>query len=134
MFTTLSLVAAMSAGLALAQDQPNTKPAISPAFDFAGAVDRGLMQYLEPTWSEWDQWGAGWIPADCKRYADHEGYPLNEFEVFNVHYWDCNEPWIMCRHRDSRKSQVDMIDVSRTAPCLLFFHFEPLPLPRELVH
>ena len=117
MFSRLSFaVAALSLFSGVqAQDAPNTKPAISPAFDFAGAVETGLRQNLSPTQSTHDSWGAGWILDYCKTEAKNYGFSPFDIEVFNVHYSDCSEPWIMCRHKSAKPSQIDMIDVSLLA-------------------
>lgn len=109
--TLALLLLGSGANLVLGQVAPNTKPAISPAFDFGGRVESGLANNLQPTQSTWDQWGAGWIVADCKAFAQNHGYSPSDFEVFNVRYTDCDTPWILCRHRGSSKSQVDLIDV-----------------------
>ncbi|KAI9159155.1 Lipase-like protein [Paramyrothecium foliicola] len=95
---------------------PNTKPVISPAFDFYGRVENGLANNLHPTQSNWDQWGAGWTVADCKAFAQRHGYNPADFEIFNVRYTDCDVAWIMCRHRASTKSQIDMIDIFGRLP------------------
>lgn len=50
------------------------------------------------------------IPLRCKAVAEAEGFSPYDIEVFNVHYTDCNDVWIMCRHHASPMSQIDMID------------------------
>lgn len=93
----------------LAQDAHG---AIDPSIDFSGTVDSALLDVLSPTESHWDQWDGGWIPQDCKSIAEDNGVSPGDMEVFNVYYTDCDQAWVMCRHKDARKSLVDMIDVS----------------------
>ncbi|KAH9897148.1 hypothetical protein F4778DRAFT_245748 [Xylariomycetidae sp. FL2044] len=110
------LAVAMQFAASIADDTPPFKPVISPAFDFYGTLEDGLRANLAPTQSTWDQWGEGWIPDDCKWYAEYYGYAANEFEVFNVKYTDCDEAWIMCRHKQATVSQTGMIDLFGRLP------------------
>ena len=96
-------------------DSP-TKPTLSnPGLDL-NRMKNDLLNNLHPTHSVWDYWGAGWIPQACKDFA--VGHKLNpsDFTIFNVHYDDCSEPWIMCRHKDTHASEIDMIDIFGRMP------------------
>ncbi|KAJ1323990.1 hypothetical protein MN608_10049 [Microdochium nivale] len=86
-----------------------SKQVISPELSRNQIYDR-IMNHMPPTQSHWDQWGAGWIFADCANFARERGQNPADYEVFNVHYTDCSEPWIMCRHRSSKVDQIRMID------------------------
>ena len=63
------------------------KPVIDPQIDFS-KIDQGLYDHLAPTQSTIDQWGAGWIPRDCKTVTEQQGHQATDMEVFNVHYTD----------------------------------------------
>lgn len=95
------------------------KALINPAIDFS-QIDQGLLNNLTPAQSTVDQWGAGWIPQDCKTITEGAGFKATDIEVFNVHYTDvrvssmshcfcsltngllqCPDVWIMCRHNQS---------------------------------
>jgi len=71
-----------------------------------------LLERMPPTQSSRDQWGAGWIPEECSNFAKSKGENPNDYDVWNVHYTDCGDAWVMCRHRNSRTDLNKMIDVS----------------------
>jgi hypothetical protein len=41
------------------------------------------------------------LPARCKAIADQNGLNPYDIDVYNVHYNDCNQAWVMCRHHQS---------------------------------
>ncbi|GFP60346.1 conidiation-specific protein 13 [Trichoderma asperellum] len=94
------------------------KPIIQPNFPGGGlaSLGQGLLNNLSPTQSTSDNWGAGWIPADCKSLV--QGAGLSPFDVtpFNIHYTDCSQTWTFCRHKDSPLSQTDIIDLFGRVP------------------
>ncbi|KAL2068042.1 hypothetical protein VTL71DRAFT_16140 [Oculimacula yallundae] len=84
-------------------------------------IDQGLWKYLVPTPSTVTQWAAGSIPQRCADVANTEGPKLNpaDFEVFNVRYSDCLNPWgpwSFCRHKNAPISQASMIDLFGRIP------------------
>jgi hypothetical protein len=79
-----------AAGPLLANGQALDKPALTPNLDY---LEQGSLDNLAPTQSTWDQWGAGWIPQDCKDIANNEGKSPDDFEIYNVHYTD-----VRCHH------------------------------------
>lgn len=94
------------------------KPVIKPPFPGGGldSLSQGLLDNLKPTQSTNDDWGSGYLPEDCKNIA--KGNKLNPFDVsaFNIHYSDCPDVWIFCRHKDSPFSKTDMIDIFGRLP------------------
>lgn len=48
--------------------------------------------------------------------ANAHGLSPYDIEVFNAHYDDCQDIWIMCRHHDAEVSQNQMIDVFGRLP------------------
>ncbi|KAI9770837.1 MAG: hypothetical protein M1839_003032 [Geoglossum umbratile] len=91
------------------------KPVINPPIEFS-KIDQGLLTYLKPAPSTVDVWGPGWIPQDCKTNTESSGFKAIDIEVFNVHYADCCDPWIMCRHKESPMSKTDLIDLFGRLP------------------
>ncbi|KAH7017978.1 uncharacterized protein B0I36DRAFT_394517 [Microdochium trichocladiopsis] len=83
-----------------------------------------IMNYMPPTQSHWDQWGAGWTLEDCYNFARERGQNPADYEVFNVHYTDCSEPWIMCRHRSAKVDQIRMIDMIGRLPVRVRQHIK----------
>ncbi|KAL1985276.1 hypothetical protein VTN96DRAFT_8075 [Rasamsonia emersonii] len=97
----------------LATAQRLNKPALTPNLDY---LEQGNIDNLHPTHSTWDKWGPGWIPADCKSIAQNEGKNPDDFEIYNVHYDDCSDAWVFCRHKDSNVDLVTTIDIFGRLP------------------
>ncbi|KKK12048.1 hypothetical protein P175DRAFT_0521442 [Aspergillus ochraceoroseus IBT 24754] len=89
------------------------KPALTDNLDY---LWQGNINNLNPTQSTWDQWGSGWIPADCKSIAESQGLSPSDFEVYNVHYTDCGDAWVFCRHTSSSIDLVSTIDIFGRLP------------------
>ena len=106
-------VAIIGASLALAASP--SKPEISPAIP-RGTMETDLRNNLHPTQSTWDYWGSGWIPQGCKDLANQYKLNPSDFTIFNVHYTDCGEAWVMCRHKNAGASEIDMIDIFGRLP------------------
>lgn len=94
------------------------KPIIQPNSPGGGlgSLGQGLLDHLTPTASIWDYWAAGWIPQDCKTLAEGSGFSALDITTFNIHYQDCGDVWIFCRHKDSPLSEVDAIDLFGRLP------------------
>ena len=110
----------LSALVALAVTDPLDK---SPLADNLDYLQKGLLQSLQPTNGCYTQWGANWIPADCKRMAEYANLSATDVDVFKAStmMWvsesssvfpetstlicfshQCpNDLWILCRHKDS---------------------------------
>lgn len=56
------------------------------------------------------------IPDRCRDVANAHNLSPYDIEVFNVHYTDCNDAWIMCRHHKAEVSQDQMIEVFGRLP------------------
>lgn len=120
-----------AAGPLLATGQTLDKPALTSNLDY---LEQGSLDHLTPTQSTWDQWGAGWIPQDCKDIANNEGKNPDDFEIYNVHYTDvrdyhpkkwftdriwfkkCGDAWVFCRHKDTPIDLVSTIDIFGRLP------------------
>ncbi|KAH8901448.1 hypothetical protein GQ53DRAFT_775997 [Thozetella sp. PMI_491] len=102
------------AATALAANEIN-KPSIQPAFN-ESIMEPIMRQNMYPTQSRWEFWGEGWIPKTCKDFALQNGLNPWDYEIFNVFYTDCSEPWIMCRHKGAPASVIDMIDIFGRMP------------------
>ncbi|KAL1868222.1 hypothetical protein VTK73DRAFT_3784 [Phialemonium thermophilum] len=108
--SVLLSVTALFASVGLAQDKPPTKPVISPALDYFNTMEAKLVANMPLQSFTSDDWGAGWIPQDCFDQAKVLGKNPADMLVFNVHYSDCPEPWIMCLHKDVASHKSLMID------------------------
>jgi hypothetical protein len=58
-----------------------------------------------------EDWASIHILDWCKGQTQGFGLNPNDVETFNVHYDDCAEPWIMCRHKDAGASKQQMVEV-----------------------
>jgi hypothetical protein len=50
------------------------------------------------------------LPLRCKAVAESEGLNPYDINVYNVHYEDCNQAWVMCRHHGAQVTLEQMID------------------------
>lgn len=49
----------------------------------------------------WKDYSPDQIPRYCYDNTKAEGHEPNDVEVFSLFYDDCDEDWIMCRHKDA---------------------------------
>ena len=47
------------------------------------------------------KWNDAWISSDCKTLAETHNFSVSDIETYNVHYDDCDQPWILCHHKNS---------------------------------
>jgi hypothetical protein len=50
------------------------------------------------------------LPLRCKVVAEARGLNPYDVNVYNVHYEDCDQAWVMCRHHGAQVSLDQMID------------------------
>ena len=114
MFTkTVASLAALAA-LGAAQGQ---NPVINPEISRTQIIN-GLDPHMPFLGAGYVLWDENWIYESCKSEAEMRGYNIRDIEVFEAYYDDCNDPWIMCRHKSVKVSRDEMIIVG--AP---FSHF-----------
>ncbi|KAK2758796.1 hypothetical protein FQN54_003488 [Arachnomyces sp. PD_36] len=114
--TLASAASALSlASLAAAQLD---KPIIEPEFPDGGlgSLDQGLEDNLAVPGNTWDLWDAGWIPEDCKTLAEAAEFNPLDIISFNIQYDDCEDPWVMCRHKDSEFDEQAIVDTFGKLP------------------
>ncbi|KFY97590.1 hypothetical protein V500_02006 [Pseudogymnoascus sp. VKM F-4518 (FW-2643)] len=75
-------------------------------------VNTKLMANMPSTKSTHKEWAHGTIPESCAAQGKNANPPLKtaDFHIFDVRYTDCDEPWIMCRHKDAPLSINQLID------------------------
>jgi hypothetical protein len=66
------------------------KPALRSNLDY---LNQGLVDHLPETSFTKDQWGAGWIPEECKHIVtgnlfDNVNFNPADFNIWNIHYSD----------------------------------------------
>lgn len=110
MITQASIVAAFAVLASAALD----KPPLSDNLDY---LHDGNANALAPTQSTQDQWEPGLVPWDCKYHAE-QSFQLNakDIEVYNVTYTDCQDPWVICRHKDSPVDIITIVDTFGRMP------------------
>ncbi|KAL8904785.1 MAG: hypothetical protein Q9207_003049 [Kuettlingeria erythrocarpa] len=99
--TTVALFAA------LASSQRLTKPPLQQNLD---NLKQGFINNLNPVASTRTAFQAGYIPSDCKRIAEREGFNPADIQSWTVQYADCSAPWLFCYHRASNGPLDDFID------------------------
>ncbi|KAI1408249.1 hypothetical protein F5Y13DRAFT_112537 [Hypoxylon sp. FL1857] len=95
---------------AATDDEPDALPAISPPYDFNGAIEPGLQEYLNPTSNLLVPLPGGMMPEYCMNEAQENGYGPTDIEAFEVYYEDCRVPWTMCRLKDSKIDACTMAE------------------------
>ncbi|KAL3435590.1 hypothetical protein BDV09DRAFT_204020 [Aspergillus tetrazonus] len=84
------------------------KPALTSDLDY---LLEGNANNLPTVNSQIAGWPNGYIPKDCQDLGSGEGYNASEFEVYEVTYDDCADPWLFCRHKDV---EVDIATAAET--------------------
>ncbi|KAL2829044.1 hypothetical protein BJY01DRAFT_228166 [Aspergillus pseudoustus] len=74
------------------------KPALTSNLDYL--LD-GNTAALPTTAHSIAIWSAGWIPQDCKDLGEGEDLSATDFEVYQITYEDCGDPWLVCRHKEA---------------------------------
>ncbi|KAL2868793.1 uncharacterized protein BJX67DRAFT_349204 [Aspergillus lucknowensis] len=93
----MKLVSALSVA-ALASAQELDKPALTSNLDY---LLEGNTDNLPSVGHSVASWEAGWIPQDCKDLGEGEDLAATDFEVYEVTYDDCADPWLVCRHKEA---------------------------------
>ncbi|KAF2640159.1 hypothetical protein P280DRAFT_28484 [Massarina eburnea CBS 473.64] len=67
-------------------------------------------EYSIQPWIPESEYNGEEVPSsrDCKTKFEQMGFPIENIEMFNVTYEDCDEPWVMCRHKDIKVQQNDI--------------------------
>ncbi|KAL2815859.1 hypothetical protein BDW59DRAFT_166594 [Aspergillus cavernicola] len=108
----MKLLSALSA-LALAQAQSLDKPALTSDLDY---LLEGNAANLPTVNSQIAVWEAGWIPADCKDIAEGQDLTATDFEIFQVQYDDCDDAWLVCRHKEASNDIFTVADTFGKLP------------------
>jgi|SRR5687768_154048 hypothetical protein len=116
--TALAIAFGLISGSTAQISHPNQLPALQPGWDEPGKIIPGLLAGLPPMGVRWvEDWASIHILDWCKAQTQGFGLNPNDVETWNVHYDDCIEPWIMCRHKDARASKEQMIEVRECFIC-----------------
>lgn len=106
-----ALLAAASLGVAAPTDTSSgpDKPAMAPPYN-TKKFAANLQATVKPRASTKHSWNDNYIPQSCKKIATKFKLDPNDFSVFDVKYDDCAEPWTMCRHKDAKFTEKDIVD------------------------
>ncbi|KAL4791404.1 hypothetical protein BDV19DRAFT_370550 [Aspergillus venezuelensis] len=94
---SMKAAALLSASLALTTAQELEKPALTSNLDYL--LD-GNANSLPAVTHQASLWPSGSIPQDCKDLGEGEGHSASDFEVYDVTFDDCADPWLFCRHKE----------------------------------
>ncbi|KAJ3496057.1 hypothetical protein NLG97_g2944 [Lecanicillium saksenae] len=106
----VAAVAALAIGVSAHPDPYRDKLNRPTVHDNLDYLKLGMNQWLPETTYTLSEWNNGYMPEECKNIvtgkADGGGtqYNPNDFQIFDVHYDDCGEPWQFCHHRSSNSS------------------------------
>ncbi|KAL8828956.1 MAG: hypothetical protein Q9170_006376 [Blastenia crenularia] len=89
------------------------KPPLVGNLDY---LQPGLLANFPSTSNNYDPWGPGWIPKDCKDITTGAGFSPADITTYNIHYDDCNTAWVVCFHKDSPTGLDAMIDLLGRVP------------------
>lgn len=109
MMYRIALVSAMAAG-SLAAVDPSSQPGKPALTNDLGYLEQGNLDNLNPTQSTHTDYQAGSLPADCKYEAGQNNLNPADFAAYTVTYDDCQDPWTICRHKDSPVDLITTID------------------------
>ncbi|KAL4807440.1 hypothetical protein BDV18DRAFT_151478 [Aspergillus unguis] len=98
-FKSVVLAAALAA---LSNAQSLDKPALTSDLDYL--LDGNVANLPESNGAYWAKWAPGLIPKDCKSIAEDQDLNATDFEVYDIYYNDCEDPWSFCRHKNSSDS------------------------------
>lgn len=76
---------------ALVSSQRLTKPALQPNLD---NLKQGFINNLKPVASTRTPFQAGYIPSDCKKIAQREGFNPADIQSLNIKYTDVSPPFL----------------------------------------
>ncbi|KAL8699058.1 MAG: hypothetical protein Q9224_001581 [Gallowayella concinna] len=93
--------------LALVSSQRLTKPPLQQNLD---NLKQGFLNNLKPVSSTRTAFQAGYIPSDCKKIAQREGFKPADIQSWNIKYNDCSVAWIFCYHKSSNGPLNDLVD------------------------
>ncbi|KAJ0413155.1 hypothetical protein BJY00DRAFT_306519 [Aspergillus carlsbadensis] len=113
---TLNIYVFLAAALAALTSAQATldKPALTPNLVYLNSGNFANLPF--PRGQRWSRWQAGLMPADCKSIAESRGLNPTDFEVWDLFYSDCQDPWSVCRHRNSTNSLETLIDTFSRVP------------------
>ncbi len=85
----IAVLGIVFARLTLLTAQRLTKPPVESTLNY---LEQGLEKNLPIVKSTKSQWGAGWIPQDCKTIVQDEGHQASDIQIFSVTYDDVLAP------------------------------------------
>mgnify|MGYP000961832720 CR=1 FL=1 len=94
------------------------KPVINPTFPGGGldSLAPGLMDSLQIKANTWKAWDNGFIAQDCKTLAEGNNVSPMDITTFEIKYDDCDDPWVMCRHKDAPLTEQNIVDMLGRLP------------------
>ncbi|KAL9581547.1 MAG: hypothetical protein Q9212_003833 [Teloschistes hypoglaucus] len=90
-----------------------TKPPLQPNLD---NLKQGFLNNLGVVQSTRSGFQAGYIPANCKKIVQREGFNPADIQTVTIKYNDCSAPWILCYHKNSNGPIDDLINTFARVP------------------
>ncbi|KAL7946805.1 hypothetical protein V8C42DRAFT_343726 [Trichoderma barbatum] len=68
-----------------------------------------LFEYLKETPSTVQKWEKGSVPSQCQLHTEANNLSSSDLDVYNVFYRDCDQPWVLCRHREATITLAQLV-------------------------
>lgn len=96
--------ASMAAALLGVSQATLNFPVVKPAYDTYGIINAGLKTAMQPVKYTAELLEPGWVPETCFNGVYLDGINGRDIDVYNVTFADCDEPFIVCRHKNTKAS------------------------------
>lgn len=95
----------------LAQANKLTFPVVQPEYDVWGTMDAQLKAHMPLTNYTTELLAPGWVPESCFNGHYLENIQGRDIDVYNVTFADCAEPFLVCRHKNTKATPKQIFDV-----------------------
>ena len=113
MHTNIAAVTGVIAALSTLANGQVPFPAITPEYPLYGEMDRAMDAQLTAGRYRATLLPHGWLPRTCFNGWGLTDFHGADFDVYRVTFPDCEEPTIVCRHRNSPASPQVIFEVNR---------------------
>ncbi|KAL8641232.1 MAG: hypothetical protein Q9228_001931 [Teloschistes exilis] len=110
MHLSLQTIALFVASVA---SQRLTKPPLQQNLD---NLKQGFLNNLGVVGNSRSGFQAGYIPSNCKKIVQREGFNPADITTVTIKYDDCSAPWILCYHKNSNGPITDLINTFARVP------------------
>ncbi|KAL8661210.1 MAG: hypothetical protein Q9202_005812 [Teloschistes flavicans] len=99
--------------LAMVSADAINKPPLAQNF---GYLTQGLLDNLHAPANALDQWPPGSLPQACADETSTSGLNPADLTTYSIHYTDCEQPWVVCTHKDAPMTITTLVDLFGKIP------------------